>query len=170
MTARIEARRQPMRIRRIVVPTDFSACADHARDVAVSLARDVGARVTLLHVVEPIVAGDLYGVSEAGWLDEEHRRSAKKRIAESAERLHKRGVRCQALVRDGSAAATIVETAGTAAGALIVMGTHGRSGFSRLLIGSVAEQVVRSAGCPVLTVRDSDRPGAKKPAKARFRR
>jgi nucleotide-binding universal stress UspA family protein len=80
-------------------------------------------------------------------------RAAQRRLAELAADLRSRRVRCRTVLRTGAAPSTIVDLAKRSAADLIVMATEGRHGVGRLLLGSVAERVVRSAECPVLTVR-----------------
>lgn len=136
-------------IHSILLPTDFSEYSDHALAVAGSLARDHGARLVLLHVVEgEIVAG------ESGiWLP-----PAQGTLEEARERLETLPVPDPSLpvehrVASGFPVDEILRLAEKEPFDLIVMGTHGRTGLSRLLMGSVAEQVLRRAQCPVLTVR-----------------
>jgi universal stress protein A len=145
-----------MTITRILVPTDFSCDADTAMRYAIDLAKPFGASVELLHVVEdPLAAGmwsaEFYTAEIAGLQlnlvkDSEARLQ---RIVEDANTP----VWLVSEVRTGSAATTIVETAREHHADLIVMGTKGRTGLAHLLMGSVAERVVRLAPCPVLTVR-----------------
>jgi nucleotide-binding universal stress UspA family protein len=157
-----------MRIRRILVPIDFSAGSDYALKYAAVLAREFGARIIVFHALEPLILGDIFGSPEIAGLNEELRRSASRRVTLLVARLRKRGLRSQGVIERGPAAHAILEQAAKSAD-LIVMGTHGRSGFSRLLMGSVAEKVVRGARHPVLTVREPRRP-ARRPARARSRR
>jgi nucleotide-binding universal stress UspA family protein len=157
-----------MTIRRIFVPIDFSDSSMQALDYAIDLGRTLGAEITVLFVVEPIyfaTPGDLYGTSaNLGMLLEEQRRTAREEMRKLDERLKKRGVDIKTVLGSGVPHEVIVETAKARKADLVVMGTHGRSGLSHLLMGSVAEKVVRSASCPVLTVRGSD---TKKPAAGR---
>jgi nucleotide-binding universal stress UspA family protein len=141
-----------MRIRRILVPTDFSDCSAHAVDYAVGLARTLPSRITLIHVFEPVSAGDIYGFVEVTSLNEQAERSARRKIANDVARLRKRGIAATGVVSVGAVASAIVRHAAKSVD-LIVIGTHGRSGLNRWLLGSVAERVVRLAPCPVLTVR-----------------
>jgi nucleotide-binding universal stress UspA family protein len=146
--------------RRILVPHDFSQSADAALDLAVDLAAAQGARLEVLHVAEPF-----HPPSEvAAWLrDEQHIGSQLKRLEEVvAARIGRRRVsfRCKVVV--GYPVDTILEAARDAD--LIVMATLGRSGLPHLLIGSVAERVVRHATKPVLTLR------AGRPARSAARR
>jgi nucleotide-binding universal stress UspA family protein len=124
--------------------------------------------LTVLFVVEPIyfaTPGDLYGTSaNLGMLLEEQRRTAREELKKLDDRLKKRGINVKTVLGAGVPHEVIVETAKARKAELIVMATHGRSGLSHLLMGSVAEKVVRSAGCPVLTVRAGD---AKKPTAGR---
>ena len=110
-----------MRIRRILVPTDFSDCSDHALHCAANLARNLGARVTVMHVLEPIIAGDIYGVAEISGLNAELKRSATRRIARNVARLQKRGISSRGLIGSGRAATAILDHAGKSAD-LIVYG------------------------------------------------
>jgi nucleotide-binding universal stress UspA family protein len=145
-----------MKLARILVPTDFSPLSLRALDDAADLGKATGARILLLHCLEPIylaAAADLYGPGmNLRMLQEERRRAAEKRLERLARSLEKRGVAFQTLLAGGPAAAVILETAKKRGADLIAMSTHGRSGLSHLFMGSVAEKVVRGAPCPVLTV------------------
>ena len=146
-----------MAFKRILVATDFSACADAARVVATALARALGATLALVHVQSPLPT---YAFAEGGALDlarleDEQRRWALERLEIQAEETARAaGIAVTTAIRVGTPAAEIVEAAREAGADVIVVGTHGRTGLNRLLIGSVAERVVRTAPCPVLTVRD----------------
>jgi universal stress protein A len=144
------------RITRILVPTDFSATADTALDYAYELAGKFGATLELVHVLDdPFVVdgmgGDAY-ISEAPSLRTAMLQEAQERLRHRAS--VREGIpRLQTEVLFGHGARTLAEYAGQRGADLIVMGTHGRTGFAHLLLGSVAEQLVRTAPCPVLTVR-----------------
>lgn len=145
-------------ISRILVPVDFSAHAQHALRYAIALASRFDASLHLLHVVEdPVTTGAL---SPEGVMTDltELRREL---IAHADERLlvlRGQAERAQVPVvtsaRLGLTATTILEYARALDIDLIVMGTHGRTGMAHLILGSVAERVVRQAPCPVLTVRE----------------
>jgi nucleotide-binding universal stress UspA family protein len=142
-----------MKFRRILAPTDFSPLSERGVAEAASLARAVGAELVLLHVVEPaVMAGDLYGASAMATVIEELQASARLALARAVAKMKKRRQRCRGVLANGGAATTIVDTAARLRADLIVLATHGRSGFSHLLLGSVAERVVRGAACAVLTV------------------
>lgn len=145
------------RITRILVPTDFSATADAALDYAYVLAERLGATVEMLHVLDdPFVADGMAAeayISEAPALRTAMLREAQERLR------HRAGPRegippVTTEVLFGHGARTIAEYAAERGVDLIVMGTHGRTGLAHLVLGSIAEQLVRTAPCPVLTVRE----------------
>ena len=143
-------------VTRILVPTDFSANSDEALEYAVMLAGRCGASVQLLHVLDdPFVAEGL--AAEAYLAEAPAMRTAM--LNNARERLAHRtgpsqpGVAITSEVLFGHGARTIAEFAAARGIELIVMGTHGRTGVAHVLIGSVAERLVRTAPCPVLTVR-----------------
>jgi len=145
-----------MTITRILVPTDFSAHADAALDYAIDLAEPLGATVVLLHVIEDPLAGgmwssELYSAEIAG-LQINLMKDAEERLCRTAAESGKQII-SERRVRTGRAAATIVEAAVETKADLIVMGTAGRTGLAHVFMGSVAERVVRTAACPVLTLR-----------------
>lgn len=163
-----------MAIKNILVPTDFSDPSMRALDYAVALAKPFKAQLTLLYVVEPITyasPADLYAgvASQLGELITEQRRSSRKKLSEMQASLAKKGVAVQAVMREGLAHQEIVETAKKLKVDLILLATHGRTGLSHLLMGSVAERVVRTAPCPVLSLR-GDVLGPAKKAKARSKK
>lgn len=144
-----------LEIRRILCPVDFSDASQHALDHAVMIAGWYRARITALHVrhpaflVEPpILFTDMGGGGPAATLED-----AETRLHHWLAPVRAAGVSCEVMAVDGNTpAARIVEVAGRLEADLIVLGTHGRSGFERLLLGSVTEKVVRTARCPVITV------------------
>jgi nucleotide-binding universal stress UspA family protein len=135
----------------ILHPTDFSERSGHAFRLACSLARDHGSRLVVLHIGQllPISPGE--GVfPPLPWARQEELLGKLQQL-----RAQPPQVRMEThLVFAGDPAAEILRFAQDIACDLIVMGTHGRTGLGRLLMGSVAEQVVRCASCPVLTVRN----------------
>lgn len=149
--------------RRILVATDFSEPSDAALDCARALAAPMGASLHLLHVLEDSRVSGSFG-SEVYYLaDSPAARTT--RLKEAQEQLAHRitaddraRLRATTEVIFGSAASTIVEYAADNEFNLIVMGTRGRSGIAHLLMGSVAEAVVRRASCPVLTLRAAREP------------
>jgi nucleotide-binding universal stress UspA family protein len=143
-------------IESILTPTDFSPTSERALDFAVTLAGQSGASLHLLHVVaypvEPDGWPEAYLAGFAG-LRQQLRGDAERQIAALAKSIS--GVKVTTEVAEGAPARAILEVAKARKCQLIVMGTHGRGGVSHLLLGSVAERVVRTSPCPVLTVSDA---------------
>jgi nucleotide-binding universal stress UspA family protein len=150
----VAKRELPLGPKTILVPTDFSPCAKQAAEEALALVRGFGGRIVFLHVLDirylypavygtepvllpPLTAEDL----EPDW----------------QEFLHNLplggGLLWEKQTREGQAAQTITEAADEIGADLVVTGTHGRSGLAHMLLGSVAEQVLRSTSYSVLTVR-----------------
>ena len=138
----------------ILVATDFSEASEHALEYAHTLAHSMGGRLHLLHVVpDPVLASawsEAYAYDLTA-LGERLRTQAEQEIAKRARSFGDVAVTTEVVI--GNPAATIAATAAKRGVDMIVMGTHGRSGFSHLFVGSVAERVVRCAPCPVLTIR-----------------
>jgi universal stress protein A len=142
-----------MRITRILVPTDFSSHADAAMRYALELGRKFNAAIHLLNVVEdPLAAGmwssEIY-TQEIAELQINLVRDAEKRLRAS---VPADAGTITTEVRRGPAAKQILDAAGEWSADLIVMGTRGRTGIAHVVMGSVAEKVVRLAACPVLTL------------------
>ena len=153
--ASISARTVPS-FKQILVPIDFSDCSASALNYALALGEKFGAKVTLLHVVEPAVYPENYLITPST-LDEANQNlinAGRERLAKMQGRFVTRGVALETLVRMGRAQSEISDTAKAIASDLIVMGTHGHSGLKHALLGGTAERVVGQAPCPVLTVRE----------------
>jgi nucleotide-binding universal stress UspA family protein len=138
-----------LRIRSILHPTDFSKNSEYAWHMACALARDYGARLLLAHAQPP--AAVAYGEFGALPPDTYDREALERQLAQVQPTDSQLAVSRHVL--DGDPATAICEFAKDNAVDLIVMGSHGRTGLGRLLMGSVAELVVRRAQCPVLTVK-----------------
>ena len=141
----------------ILVPHDFGTGSDHALTYAVDLAKALGAELVVMHAFEiPMIGfpdGALVATPElASRVLEGANTGLKKAIAPHATAGHA----LRSMVKQGPTWQTIIETATEIGAGMIVMGTHGRHGLPRALLGSVAEKVVRSAHCPVLTVHSTD--------------
>jgi nucleotide-binding universal stress UspA family protein len=153
-----------MPFRNILVPIDFSASSRLAMRQALALARGSGARLHVMYVWEPprVVSPEVHVLS-GGRTDSvagHARRVADQRMREFLDDFgFAAGERPAYEVLVGDPAQAILERAEGGAYDLIVMGTHGRTGLPRLLVGSVTEKVVRRAPCPVLTLRALDRSG-----------
>jgi nucleotide-binding universal stress UspA family protein len=140
-----------MQFKRILFPTDFSHTGDAALELAASLARDNDATLLIVHVEEPPVAygsGEMYYGMPDPPLDEIKRMLHAVKPADPAVKVEHRLI-------SGDPASSIPRLAEEEGVGLIVMGTHGRTGLRRFLMGSVAEAVVRRAECPVLTYKHS---------------
>ena len=141
----------------IVHPTDFSAASTPAFTEAIRQARTHRAPLLILHVLNPLmppsigkqsIAPPTYRELQKAW-----RTWALKQLARLTKRARAAKVRSTSIVREGAEATEIARLARSRRAAMIVMGTHGRSGVRRVLLGSVATRVLSLAPCPVLTVR-----------------
>jgi nucleotide-binding universal stress UspA family protein len=144
-----------MNIHKILFPTDFSHTGDAALAMATALARDSGAKLLIVHVEEPPVAyggGEMYyGMADPA--TEDLRKMLHDIVPPDP------AIAYEHRLVTGDPAAAIARLSDEEGVDLIVMGTHGRTGLTRLLMGSVAEAVVRRAKCPVLTYKQaSDQP------------
>ncbi len=149
-----------MEMRKILVGVDFSPESDAAVKQSLNLARHVGAEIVLLHVgVIPEDAGSTPDVSAGAAYTKvvkEQLASDRNALEELRERIDGQGVQVSHMVVDGFADTALVDAASEIGAHLIALGTHGRTGIKRFLLGSVAERVVRLAPCSVLVAR----PGA----------
>jgi len=137
--------------RSICCPIDFSDASRLALEEAAELARRYEAALTILHVAEPVHGGPEMAFAPPSQLLEEGSVTALAAWKSDAERL--RGGAVGSVLLSGPAAPAIVQYARDLGVDLIVMASHGRTGFRRLVLGSVAEQVIRTAPCGVLVVR-----------------
>lgn len=136
---------------RILVPTDGSAAANYAATHALELAEQFDATLLALYVVEPIGIRDrLQGLDDLDIELENHGRDAVDRIVE---RANDRGLSAEGFIRHGNPAQEITQFADDQDADAIVMGTQGRTGVDRALMGSVTGNVIRLASIPVVTVR-----------------
>jgi nucleotide-binding universal stress UspA family protein len=139
-------------LRHLLIPIDFSACSLEALEYGVQLARYAGSAVTILHVLEPVAYGlDFTLGSSVEW------RTQKAYVEGRLEILRalctSNGTNAEQVLKAGTPADSIRDYADRQQPDLVIMGTHGRRGVSRMLGGSVAETMLRLAPCPVLTVR-----------------
>jgi nucleotide-binding universal stress UspA family protein len=141
----------------ILVPTDLSAHAEAAFDYACELAVKLDATVHLVNVIGiPAMGVPELGVAVTSAMIESMLAENQKALDALAARHRDRVRLGQTLMKTGDARDMIDQAAAEVGADLIVMGTHGRRGVSRALLGSVAETVVRTAPCPVLTIRATD--------------
>ncbi|MEO7034039.1 MAG: universal stress protein [Polyangiaceae bacterium] len=149
-------------LHKILVPTDLSVCSTRALDEAHEFARQFSASIDLLYVwtmpalvaPESLITG--MGINEQplmAWMES----SARELLSRFEEQAKNAGIEVNtSCCERGDPATTIVEHATQGGYDLLVLGTHGRTGIAHAVLGSVAEKVVRSAPCPVLTVRTTD--------------
>ena len=143
-----------MEIRTILVPIDFSACSSVALDQAIELARQLSARLVLLHsyqVSVPLAPAPYLSIPPA--FVETLRKGASAELEQLAKRAAAAGVPCESRVSNDTTVGAILELAESLPADLIVMGTHGHTGLKHVVLGSTAERIVRLAPCPVLTVK-----------------
>lgn len=146
-----------LQLRTILLPTDFSGCANYAVAYAAAIARAAKARIICIYVLEPMVPA----VGYTGMADPLPIADISEQLEDSAERELPQVVHCEELqgleveevITHGDAAAEIVRVAAEREVDLIVISSHGRTGFGRMIFGSTAEAVVRHARCPVLVVK-----------------
>ena len=148
-----------MAIKRILVPIDFSTHSLSGLAYARDFAERLGAELVILHVVEPTYFASALDVqmmdpAVANRLDEQWR-ACKAELERLAVGLQQTSPRFRTMMKRGAPAQSIVDTAKRSGADLIVMATYGHTGLAHMLIGSVAEKVVRSAHCPVLTIRSA---------------
>jgi nucleotide-binding universal stress UspA family protein len=137
-----------MQLKTIVYSTDFSPASQAALPLATALARDSGATLVIAHAVEPPTVYSAGDFAIGLPMTEERTREALDELA-----VPDPQVKVERRLLDGEPARALVRLADELNADLIVMGTHGRTGLSRLVMGSVAEGVMRGAHCPVLTYR-----------------
>jgi nucleotide-binding universal stress UspA family protein len=143
-------------MRRILFASDFSKASTKAFATAMALAKATHGDMTILHVVVPItpvVPEQYIGGTTLDKLNADARQWAQEQVAKLATKAKKSGIRANGLTTTGDPAEQIVRTARAKRVELIVLGTHGRTGLNRLFVGSVAQRVIASATCPVVTVR-----------------
>lgn len=147
-----------MRVSHILCPTDFSDGSEAAFKTAVELARDSGARLTLLYVhhVPATALPDMFFAMSPELLQDSER-TVDGYLGQLVDRARAAGVAASPRSRFGSTHREICGAASELGVDLIVIGTHGRSGLTHAILGSVAERVVRHARCPVLTVHPNER-------------
>ena len=142
-------------IRTVLHATDFSRESSRAFAVAVKMAKSNHARLTIASAIVPLVPEQTLEMATWRDIEAQTRKWAQQRLRRLADKARAAGVRASTLVITGDPAREIVRAARSARADLLVIGTHGRTGFSRLFLGSVAQRLVATAPCPVLTVRSA---------------
>ncbi len=145
-------------IRKILAPTDFSRASLQAHESALELARHFSAELDVLHVIEPVPALPAdpdYGL-DVGLVEQGLETDSQERLKRWVENRPSGDLALRRLLEHGDPAREIVRVAEREQAGLIVIATHGLTGWRHLVFGSVAEKVVRTACCPVLTIRVPD--------------
>jgi nucleotide-binding universal stress UspA family protein len=148
---------------KILAATDFSDDSNYALGFAEELAHKFGAELTILHVdqpLAPVMVSELSPGLDFGAMSriaEEQRMMALAELEKTSSRLRESGLKSRGVLKVGAPFLEIIHSAQADNFDLIVLGTHGHTGLAHVLMGSVAERVVRKAPCPVLTVRHPDR-------------
>jgi nucleotide-binding universal stress UspA family protein len=148
---------------KILAATDFSDDSNYALGFAEELAHKFGAELTILHVdqpLAPVMVSELSPGLDFGAMSriaEEQRMMALAELEKTSARLRETGLKSRGVLKVGAPFLEIIHSAQADNFDLIVLGTHGHTGLAHVLMGSVAERVVRKAPCPVLTVRHPDR-------------
>jgi universal stress protein A len=143
---------------KILLPTDFSANADQAQQEAIRLARGVGGEIVVLHVTvdTPPYGEGLMNRKEVRDVYESARRWAASTLEARVAAIREEGVTARFLLKTGVPHAEIVKAAIAEGAGYIVIGTRGRGGLERAFLGSVADRVIRTAPCPVVSVRQPE--------------
>jgi nucleotide-binding universal stress UspA family protein len=145
------------RIRRILHATDYSRASERALQEAVDLAKQNKSELLVVHVIEPVapyVSGeDFTGAELYLKLEETTKQDAQASMKKLMQRLGRLRIKAKSLLLKGTPYDQIVRAAKNRKADIIVIGTHGRTGLTKLFLGSVAGNVVSTAQCPVLTVR-----------------
>jgi universal stress protein A len=144
------------KLKKILVPVDFSECSKKALQYAIAFARQFGASLTLLHVVQINFVGGEFGSIDYPLLETELKESRSKLLDRLVRDEIDGDVPANALMRVGQPLAEIVRAAKESDIDLIIISTHGHTGLKHVFLGSTAESVVRYAPCPVLTVREQE--------------
>lgn len=145
---------------KLLVPVDFSAHSAEAVHVATDLARRYDASLTLIHVYDPLVYAlpDGFTLFTQPQLERVFEALESQLAGAKAQAIEAGATRVQTRLLQGTIAGQITEYSARGEFDLVVMGTHGRTGMKHLVLGSIAEKVVRTAACPVLTVKKSSTP------------
>lgn len=141
-----------LKVQNILVPTDFSDHSESAFHLACALARDYGGRLVVLHVMPAVAVAPAASVELLSLSVGEIRQATERQLHEI--RPSDPATPVEHRLEEGDPATAILKVAQEMHADLIVLGTHGRTGLTRLLMGSIAEHVIRNAGCPVLTVKN----------------
>jgi len=147
-----------MNYKRVIIPIDFSDLSLKALEYGIDFAKAHRSELLLLHIIEPI--SHTRFISDVAELLEHQRADAADQLEKLENRTKRRWPRCKSEIHFGIPYVVISDTAKLFRADLIIMATHGFAGLHHLLVGSVAERVVRLASCPVLTIRPESKQAA----------
>ena len=153
-----------VQIQRILCPVDFYPASERAADYAVALAKDYEARLTFLHIVAPILPKTYRVRADVKNLVEALREESQRRLQQLGKKAESAKVPVDYVVRTGDIEKGIQKVVRSAKIDFVVMGTHGRRGVERWVLGSVAEQLLRNIKVPLLTIGRTRKPEAAPPA------
>jgi universal stress protein A len=145
-----------LKLQKILVPSDFSSASTNAFRYAMRLGQQFGAELVLLHVLEPSLSPVFQTSRSTPALSQEELSLAEKNLHVWADSARRSSVSAKLAVRTGLPEHEIVEAAKEQDIDLVIIATHGRTGWKHFCIGSTAERVVRAAPCPVLVVREKE--------------
>ena len=141
------------KIKKILIPTDGSECSSRAAETGISLAKVLGAEIYAIYAIDPIIVEELTKGIGTPDIKKELREKGERYLNYVVKSAEKAGIKANAILAEGEPHDQIIHYAKTKGIDLIVMGTYGRRGTKRILIGSVTERVIEYAPCPVLVVR-----------------
>jgi nucleotide-binding universal stress UspA family protein len=141
------------KIKKILIPTDGSDCSLRAAELGISLAKVLGAKIIVIYAIDPIILDELARGLKEKEVEKELREKGKRYLNYVVGLAEKEGLKAETILAKGEPHDQIVNCAKTKGADMIVMGTYGRRGTRRILIGSVTERVIEYTPCPVLVVR-----------------
>jgi len=140
-------------LKRILIPTDGSDPSMRAADFAIKLADHFKAEIIAIYVIDRVILEEISKIHERHGLEEEIRRKAERCLNYIVKSAEKKGLKARSILVEGQPHDQIVRHAESFKADMIVMGSKGRRGMNRILIGSVAERVIEYAPCPVLVIK-----------------
>jgi universal stress protein A len=155
-TLPVKSKSEMLALKKILVPSDFSPASDNAFKYALHFGQHFGAQLHVIHVLEPVLSPQFAGLPEAPAFSEEELATAERNLRGWADSAGAAGVAAKLVLRNGLPAHEIVEAAKDLDVDLVIIATHGHTGWKHFCIGSTAERVVRAAPCPVLVVREKE--------------
>ena len=141
------------KVKSILIPTDGSDCSLRAAELGISLAKILGAKIFVIYTIDTIILEQLTKDIEKKGVEKELKEKGQRYLNYVVKLAEKEGLNAEAILAKGEPHDQIVQFAKSKGVNMIIMGTYGRRGMKRILIGSVTERVIEYAPCPVLVVR-----------------